>query len=91
MRRSASGINEPLGPERKISNTVLLECGGVWWTSNNLLINIVAFSGTVGQYINAYDSVVHCSICDREGPCYEHAAYAPKAVFNVDLEKYPPN
>ena len=75
--------------KEKTSNTVIFECfqSGIWWTSNNLLINIGGSPRTSGMYIDAYDLVVCPLNHDNCEP--GSTVYAPKAIFDVYVEKYP--
>ena len=77
--------------KEKISNTIIFECfqSGIWWTSNNLLINMGGSPRTSGMYLDAYDLVV-CQF-DRSGCETESTVYAPRAVFDAYIEKYPAN
>lgn len=75
----------------KTSGTVIHEClpGGIWWASDNFLINVGDSPRTPGIYIDAYDLVV----CPIEGDCEENkqTVYASKEIFDVYAEKYRPD
>ena len=73
--------------KEKDSNVIIFECfqSGIWWASNNLLINIGGSPRTFGMYIDAYDLVV----CPLDGCESEYVAYAPKAIFDAYMERYP--